>query len=82
MGMDAKVQEFLDRLAEVLEVPSIGIDDDFRSVPMWSSLVGFSVMVMFDLEYGRGLAADELKGARTVRDLVRYAGVLGGEDRA
>lgn len=82
MGMDAKVQEFLDRLAEVLEVPSIGIDDDFRSVPMWSSLVGFSVMVMFDLEYGRGLAADELKGARTVRDLARYAGVLGGEDRA
>jgi len=73
--MNLEVQTFLDRLAEVLEVPSVSLDDDFRAVPMWSSLVGFSVMVMFDLEYGVGLTAEELKSARTVRDLARKAGI-------
>lgn len=43
---------------------------------MWSSMTGFAVMVMFDLDYGRGLTADELKGMGTVRDLAEAAGVL------
>ena len=63
-------------MAETLEVPSVALDDEFRSVPMWSSLVGFSVMVMFDLEYGQELTAAELKSARTVRDLAKKAGVV------
>ena len=76
--MDAELQNFLDRLAETLEVPSVALTDDFRTVPMWSSLVGFSVMVMFDLEYGKALTAEELKQAKTVADLARKAGVLAG----
>lgn len=75
MGMDAELQKFLDRLAEVLEVPSVSPDDEFRQVPMWSSLVGFSVMVMFDLEYGCELTVGELASAKTVRDLAKRAGV-------
>lgn len=63
-------------MAETLEVPSVALDDEFRSVPMWSSLVGFSVMVMFDLEYGKELTAAELQSARTVRDLAKKAGVV------
>jgi len=73
--MGSELNTFLDRLAEVLEVPSVGPDDDFRAVPMWSSLTGFAVMVMFDLDYGVALTAEELKAARTVRDLTRKAGV-------
>jgi len=74
--MRPDLQTFLDKLAETLEVPSVSPDDDFRAVPMWSSLVGFSVMVMFDLEYGIGLTAEELKSARTVRDLAKKAGIV------
>jgi len=73
--MSPELQTFLDRLAEVLEVPSVSVEDDFRTVPMWSSLVGFSVMLMFDLEYGVCLTAEELKAARIVRDLAKKAGV-------
>jgi len=73
--MVLELQRFLEKLAEVLEVPSVSPDDDFRSVPMWSSLVGFSVMLMFDLEYGVGLTAEELKSMRTVRDLAQKAGI-------
>ena len=74
--MNADLQKFLERLAEVLEVPSIGPEDDFRAVPMWGSLVGFSVMLMFDLEYGVELTAAELKAAKTVADLAKKAGVF------
>lgn len=74
--MDSDLQTFLDRMAEVLEVPSVSPDDDFRAVPMWSSMVAFAVRVMFDLDYSRGLSGAELDGAKTVRDLAHLAGVL------
>lgn len=73
--MESEVQTFLERLAETLEVPSVSLDDDFRSVPMWSSLVGFAVMVMFELEYEKPLSVTELKQAATVRDLAKLAGI-------
>ena len=76
-AMDSESQKFLERIAEVLEVPSVTLDDDFRAVPMWSSLVGFSTMVMIDLEYGRQVTAADLKSAKTVRDLAKLAGVDG-----
>lgn len=73
--MESEVQTFLERLAETLEVPSVSMDDDFRSVPMWSSLVGFAVMVMFELEYEKPLSVTDLKQAATVRDLAKLAGI-------
>lgn len=73
--MESEVQTFLERLAETLEVPSVSLDDDFRSVPMWSSLVGFAVMVMFELEYEKPLSVSDLKQAATVRDLAKLAGI-------
>ena len=73
--MEPELQTFLDRLAEVLEVPSIGPADDFRAVPMWSSLVGFSVLVMLEQSYGRRVEMSAFMSARTVRDLAKLAGV-------
>jgi len=73
--MSPDLQTFLDKLAEVLEVPSVSLDDDFRAVPMWSSLVGFSVMVLFENEFGCLLTAAELMAAKTVGDLAKKAGV-------
>jgi len=69
------MQKFLERLAEVLEVPSVTAADDFRTVPMWSSMTGFAVMVMIDLEYGKPVTAADLMSARTVADLAKIAGV-------
>jgi len=74
--MSPELQNFLDRLAEVLEVPSVSLDDEFRSVPMWSSLVGFSVMILFESEFGRVLTVAELQAAKTVGDLAKKAGVV------
>lgn len=69
------MKEFLERIAEVLEVPSVTPDDDFRAVPMWGSLVGFAIVVMCEQRYGRRLTAEDFARCRTVADLARAAGV-------
>ena len=75
MGMNDQLQEFLIRVAEVLEVPSVGLDDDFRTVPLWSSLMGFGILVMVEQRYGRQLGVSDLRAAHTVRELAKAAGV-------
>ena len=62
-------------MAEVLEVPSVGLDDDFRSFDLWDSLTAFAIRVLIEQRYGRKVSAEELKAARTVRDLAALAGV-------
>lgn len=69
------MQDFLDQVAEVLEVPSVSAADDFRAVPYWSSLTGFALMVMISQRYGRQISADDLRAARNVSDLAKLAGV-------
>ena len=71
------MEEFLERVAEVLEVPGISAGDDFRHVPMWSSLLGFGLIVMIEQRYSRRISAADLSAARTVADLASLAGVDG-----
>ena len=68
-------QEFLEQVAEVLEVPSVSPDDKFRDVPMWSSLLGFGLLVMIEQRFGKRLGAADLQAAQTVADLAKLAGV-------
>ena len=35
--MDKSMQEFLEQVAEVLEVPEVKPGDAFRAVPLWGS---------------------------------------------
>ena len=37
------MQAFLEQVAEVLEVPEVKPEDDFRATPMWGSLTGFAL---------------------------------------
>lgn len=64
---------FLERVAEVLEVDSIGIDDEFRQMPEWCSLKAFGLMVTLENDYGAKVGVDEFLKLRTVRDLYRVA---------
>ncbi|MBQ4200162.1 MAG: acyl carrier protein [Kiritimatiellae bacterium] len=71
------MQKFLDKVAEVLEVPSVTPDFAFRSAPEWSSLTGFALLVMCEQEYGARIAPDDFLKLRTVGDLAAAAGVVG-----
>lgn len=69
------MDDFLVQVAEVLEVPAVGLEDDFRAVPMWGSLLGFALMVLFEQRYGRRLTVEEFLRCRTVGDLAKAVGV-------
>ena len=69
------MQEFLERVAEVLEVPAVQPGDAFRDVPMWGSLTGFALVVMIEQRYGTRLTADDFVSLKTVADLAAAAGV-------
>jgi len=64
---------FLQSVADVLEVDSIGIDDEFRKVPEWCSLKAFGLMVMLENDFGASVKVDEFLKLRTVKDLFRGA---------
>ena len=69
------MQEFLEKVAEVLEVASVKPGDAFRDVPMWGSLTGFALVVMIEQRYGKRLTADDFVSLKTVADLAAAAGV-------
>lgn len=67
------MSSFVNKVADVLEVDSIGIDDEFRAVPEWCSLKAFGLMVTLENDYGVPVRVDEFMKLRTVRDLFRVA---------
>ena len=68
-------QEFLERAAGILEVPSVAPETDFRAGPLWDSLTAFALRVMIHQRFGRELSAADLEKCRTVADLMAAAGV-------
>jgi len=73
--MNRGAQEFLERAAGILEVPSVSPDTDFRAGPLWDSLTAFALRVMVEQRFGKALSASDLEGCRTVADLMAAAGV-------
>ena len=73
--MTKDAQEFLDRVAGALEVPSVSPDTDFRTGPLWDSLTAFALRVMIQQRFGKTLSAAELERCKTVADLMTAAGV-------
>ncbi len=68
-------QEFLERAAGILEVPSVAPETDFRAGPLWDSLTAFALRVMIHQRFGRELSAADLEKCRTIADLMTAAGV-------
>ncbi len=70
-----EAQEFLDRTAGILEVPSVTPDTDFRAGPLWDSLTAFALRVMIDQRCGKRLSGADIEACKTVSDLMKAAGV-------
>ena len=69
------MNEFLDRVANILETPSVAPDLEFRSVRGWGSMMGFALFIMLEDEYGAKLAPEDFRELKTVADLMRVARV-------
>lgn len=49
-------------------------DTELVSLPEWDSLAALGVIVMFDVDYGKVIVADDLKNCTTLTDLYKLVG--------
>ena len=73
--MAIQMNEFLDRVANILETPAVTPELEFRSVRGWGSMMGFALFIMMEDEYGAKLTPESFKGLITVADLMKSAGI-------
>jgi len=69
MSGEADLKAFQAAVAEVLDVPSIGADEAFRSVPGWCSLQAFGLLVLLENDWQTPLTVEAFEKFVTVRDL-------------
>ena len=65
-------EELLDKLAELLEVEQVSLNDELQSFDEWDSLTALSMIALADSEYNKKLTNDLLKEFKTINDLVNF----------
>ena len=67
------MQKFLELVAEIFEVEpdTITMETVFRDLEDFSSLVGFSLIVMMEDEFGVKVSVDEFMKCNTIGDLYK-----------
>lgn len=64
-------KEFLGKFIEQFDYrPSdIHLDDNFREIDGWSSIVALCVIAICSEEYGVAISSEEMENSKTVRDI-------------
>ena len=65
--------DFLGRVADILEVPAVTPELEFRTVPGWGSMMGFALYIMLEDEYGVKITPERFRELRTVDSLMAEA---------
>lgn len=63
------MNEFLNRIAAILEVEAVSETDDLKAYPQWDSLSVLSVIAMLDSNYGVNLRAADLAQVQSAGEL-------------
>lgn len=69
------MNEFLIKVAEILEVNSVTPDFKFREIDEWDSLKGFSLIVLLEQDYGKEMPVETFLKCETIADLAKFAEV-------
>jgi acyl carrier protein len=69
------MEQFYEKLKDILEVDSIALDDRIDSFDAWDSLSILSIIALLDSDFGIRITADELDKFETIKDIVEYIGV-------
>lgn len=67
-----ELQEFVQNFANQFDDTDAELftpSTKFRDLEEWSSLIGLSIILMIDEEYGITIGADEMKQAQTIEEL-------------
>ena len=71
--IDQFIENFL--LAVDFQNPvTVSSETELLSLPEWDSLAALGVIVMFDVDYGKVIVADDLKNCATLTDLYKLLG--------
>ena len=62
--------DFLGRVANILEVPEVMPELEFRSVPGWGSMMGFALYIMLEDEYGVKIDPERFRELKTIDSLM------------
>jgi acyl carrier protein len=65
------MNEFLSKIAAILEVDEVKETDDLKAFSQWDSLSVLSVIAMLDANYGLNLRAADLGSIKSAGDLWR-----------
>ena len=67
------MDKFLELVADIFEVDSkeLTLDTEFRNLDDFSSLVGYSLIIMMEEEYGVRVSVDEFMECNTLGDLYK-----------
>jgi acyl carrier protein len=69
------MNEFLDRVANILETPAVTPELEFRSVAGWGSMMGFALFIMLEDEYNVTITPEHFRELKTVAELMAEAGI-------
>lgn len=70
------MEQFMELMAEIFEVEEKTLSETtvFREeVEDFSSLMGFSILVMMEEDYGRKMSVEQFLECKTIGDLYRFA---------
>ena len=62
--------DFLGRVANILEVSEVTPELEFRSVPGWGSMMGFALYIMLEDEYGVKITPERFRELKTIDSLM------------
>ena len=65
------MNEFLTKIANILEVDDVKEADELKAFPQWDSLSVLSVIAMLDASYGVNLRAADFGTIKNIGDLWR-----------
>jgi len=60
------MEQFLEQMAEILEVESVNPNDELESFDAWDSLTQLSIIALASENYDVTISAIELKSAKTI----------------
>lgn len=66
------MENFLEQMAEIMEVDNVNNTDKLVSFEVWDSLTTLSIIAMADEEYGVSLTNREIIDADTIDGLFKY----------
>jgi acyl carrier protein len=68
MEINDFIQKFADQLDDT-DVSQLTPETEFRDIEEWSSIIGLSIILMVDEEYGITLEAADIQKANTIEEL-------------